>query len=166
MLTQKSHDHLGYHSWFEFSIQHAIIHGLWSLYNNEDGSMCNRCACTQSKTPEQPSLHKASSRQSNINVTIQMKYKLIFWCLNLYLKIWYKSKKAFGLWIDWYYTTRGLVNGYLITCPDRIVIMYSATNLLIVYCHSYHRPLLSWYKMDFSYMLHGDYRVVIFRGGK
>ena len=58
-----------------------------------------------------------------------MKYELIYWCLNLYLKVWYKSKKAVGLWIEWHYTTRGLVNGYIITCPDRLVIMYSATNL-------------------------------------
>ena len=33
--------------------------------NNEDGSTCNHCVCTWFKTPEQPSLHKASNRQSN-----------------------------------------------------------------------------------------------------
>ena len=57
-------------SWSIPIIEHGIANELWSLRNNEDGSTCNRCACTRFKTPEQPSSHKASSRQWNIDVTL------------------------------------------------------------------------------------------------
>ena len=38
-----------------------------------------------------------------------MNFKLICWRLNLHQKVWYKSEKAFGLWSELHYTTRGLV---------------------------------------------------------
>ena len=63
--SHKSHDHPGYRSWFYFSFEHDVAHAFWRPHNNEDGSTCNRCACTWFKTPEQPSSYKASSRQSN-----------------------------------------------------------------------------------------------------
>ena len=70
-------------------------------------------ACTRFKTPEQPSSYTKPAAGSQINATFQINFKLICWCLNLHQKVWYKSEKAFGLWFEWHYTTRGLVYGYI-----------------------------------------------------
>ena len=85
----------------------------------QSGSTCNRCACSRFKTPEQPLSYKASDRQSLVNVKLWINFKLICWCVNLHQKVWYKSEKAFGLWSEWHYTTRGLVYGYIITRATR-----------------------------------------------
>ena len=53
-----------------------------------------------------------SAAGSQINVTLQINFKLICWGLNLHRKVWYKSEKSFGLGSEWHYTTRELVYGY------------------------------------------------------
>ena len=65
------------------------------------------------QTPEQPSSYKANSKQSNINVTLSVNFKLICWCVNLHQKVWYKSEKPVRPWSGWHYTTRELVYGYI-----------------------------------------------------
>ena len=50
---------------FIFHLTMTSLTHFEDIANNEDGSTCNRCACTRFKTPEWPSSYKASSRQSN-----------------------------------------------------------------------------------------------------
>ena len=55
---------------FIYSFEHDIAHAFWWPRNNEDGNTSSCCACMQSKTPEQPSSYKASSRQSSYKLII------------------------------------------------------------------------------------------------
>ena len=75
MITQKSHDHPGYRSWIHFSFDHDVAHAFW---RHEDGSTCNRCACTRFKTPEQPS----SVQSQQQAVKLMWRYK---WISNWYV---------------------------------------------------------------------------------
>ena len=50
--------------------------------------------------------------------------------LKLYQKVWYKSEKAFGLWSEWHYTTRGWCMDTYNHSPWRARdYMYPSTNL-------------------------------------
>ena len=70
LLRRHLHTKVTWSPWLPFMISffHLTMTSLTNfedIANNEDGSMCNRCACTRFKTPEWPSSYKASSRQSN-----------------------------------------------------------------------------------------------------
>ena len=126
-ISQKSHDHPGYRSWFHFSFDHDVAHAFWrhrKQWRWQHLLVQPLRACTRFKTPEQPSSYtKPAAGSQIIDVTFQINFKLICWRLNLHQKVWYKSEKAFGLWSEWHYTTRGLV-------PWRARdYMYPSTNL-------------------------------------
>ena len=52
---------------FIFHLTMTSLTHFEDIANNEDGSTCNRCACTRFKTPERPSSYKASSTCDVIN---------------------------------------------------------------------------------------------------
>ena len=70
---------------------------------------------------------------------------MICYCLNCHVKVRHKSKKAFGLWAEWHYTTRGLAYGYIITRASRSWLCIHPPISLVVQCHSDHRPMPSRY---------------------
>ena len=85
-----------------------------------------------------------------------------FWklcvCLYLHRHVRYKNEKAFGLLSEWYYTTRGLVHGYIITLRDGLVIMYPSTNLLRVMPLWSQAHAFALYYLFYILMSHGWWR--------
>ena len=99
---------------FIFSFDHDVAHAFWGHRKQWRWQHVQPLrACTRFKTPEQPSSYTKPAAGSQINVTFWINFKLICWRLNFHQKVWYKSEKAFGLWSEWHYTTRGSVYGYI-----------------------------------------------------
>ena len=109
MFTYKSHDLPGYRSWFHFSIAHGIARELRSFVN-----MAARPTAARAK-------HQSNHRRTKpVAGNEELMWSLmIYYCANLRVMVWYKREKVFGMWSEWYYTTRGWVYEYIITRATR-----------------------------------------------
>ena len=102
------------------AVHDFIFHlSMMSLTHFEDLAtmkMAARATATHARDSKHQSNYRRTkpAADSQINMTVlYMHFKLLCGLLNSHQKLWYKSEKAFGLWSEWHFTTRGLVNGYI-----------------------------------------------------